>query len=110
MKWLLPVLFIAYYSMISLFIHVHIQDGTTIVHSHPFANQSDDFHHHESYAELQLFHTLSSVSVADGAVHALSLHFIAQPLGIIAEALCCPDYIARTTDVTSLRAPPCFFV
>ena len=36
LKWLLPVIFIAYYSCITLFIHVHIEHGTTIVHSHPF--------------------------------------------------------------------------
>ena len=35
LKWLLPVIFIAYYSCITLFIHVHIEHGTTIVHSHP---------------------------------------------------------------------------
>lgn len=40
LKWLLPVIFIAYYSSITLFIHVHIEHGTTIVHSHPFGAKS----------------------------------------------------------------------
>ena len=32
--------FIAYYSCITLFIHVHIEHGTTIVHSHPFGKMN----------------------------------------------------------------------
>lgn len=108
-KWLLPVLFILYYSDISLFIHVHIQDGTTIVHSHPFASQSDGFHHHKSLSELQLFHTLSSVSVEDGAVHSLFLQFYATPVACIAEALIYADYLISAKGDLSLRAPPSLF-
>lgn len=40
-KWLLPVLFIAYYSSVSLFTHVHVEHGTTIVHAHPFKKTAD---------------------------------------------------------------------
>ncbi len=58
-KWLLPVIFIAYYSSITLFIHVHIENGTTIVHSHPFGKVNGGaFHHHASLSEIQLFHIL----------------------------------------------------
>ena len=35
-KWILPVVFILYYSSIAIFTHVHVENGTTIVHSHPF--------------------------------------------------------------------------
>ena len=56
-KWLLPVLFIAYYSSVSLFTHVHVEHGTTIVHAHPFKKTADGTcHHHTSLAEIQLFH------------------------------------------------------
>lgn len=48
-KWLLPVLFIAYYSSVSLFTHVHVEHGTTIVHAHPFKKTADGTcHHHTS--------------------------------------------------------------
>ena len=60
-KWLLPVLFIAYYSSVSLFTHVHVEHGTTIVHAHPFKKTADGTcHHHTSLAEIQLFHMLYS--------------------------------------------------
>ena len=75
-KWLLPVLFIAYYSSVSLFTHVHVEHGTTIVHAHPFKKTADGTcHHHTSLAEIQLFHMLSSIHVMDGAIHLLRLQF-----------------------------------
>ena len=75
-KWLLPVLFIAYYSSVSLFTHVHVEHGTTIVHAHPFKKTADGTcHHHTSLAEIQLFHMLSSIYVMDGAIHLLRLQF-----------------------------------
>ena len=75
-KWLLPVLFIAYYSSVSLFTHVHVEHGTTIVHAHPFKKTADGTcHHHASLAEIQLFHMLSSIHVMDGAIHPLRLQF-----------------------------------
>lgn len=58
-KWLLPVLFIAYYSSVSLFTHVHVEHGTTIVHAHPFKKTADGTcHHHTSLAEIQLLYAL----------------------------------------------------
>ena len=79
LKWLLPVIFIAYYGSITLFIHVHIEHGTTIVHSHPFGKLNGGAcHHHASLSEIQLFHILTTLSVEDGAVHALYLNFSAR--------------------------------
>ena len=92
LKWLLPVIFIAYYSCITLFIHVHIEHGTTIVHSHPFGKMNGGpCHHHASLSEIQLFHILTTLSVEDGAVHALHL-----------------DYKLPDKGLLSLRAPPVF--
>ncbi|MEI3118310.1 MAG: hypothetical protein V8T12_05305 [Parabacteroides johnsonii] len=80
MKWLLPALFIVYYSSISLFMHVHVEDGTTIVHSHPFKKTADGTcHHHSSLSEIQLFHLLTTVHVQDGAICSLLLQFYATP-------------------------------
>ncbi|MEI6767155.1 MAG: hypothetical protein WCM76_16110 [Bacteroidota bacterium] len=35
-RYFLLVLFLAYYGSITLFIHTHVNNGVTIVHSHPF--------------------------------------------------------------------------
>lgn len=107
MKWLLPVLFIAYYSSISLFMHVHIEHGTTIVHSHPFAKTSGGAsHHHASLSEIQLFHVLSTISVEDGAVHPFRLQFYAIQITKIIETPVYPDYLVPVQGKLSLRAPP----
>lgn len=109
MKWLLPVIFIAYYGSISLFIHVHIEHGTTIVHSHPFDTKSGGAcHHHASLSEIQLFHILSTISVEDGAVHALLIDFLSKQITEIVEYPVYPDYLIPLKGKLSLRAPPVF--
>ena len=109
LKWLLPVIFIAYYSSITLFIHVHIEHGTTIVHSHPFGKLKGGVcHHHASLSEIQLFHILTTLSVEDGAVHALYLNFSAQQIAEIVEQPVYPDYMLPDKGLLSLRAPPVF--
>lgn len=106
-KWLLPVIFIAYYSSITLFIHVHIENGTTIVHSHPFGKVNGGaFHHHASLSEIQLFHILTTISVEDGAVHAYHLDFHALQIAEIVEIPVYPDYLVPVKGKLSLRAPP----
>lgn len=107
MKWLLPVLFIAYYGNVSLFTHVHIEHGTTIVHSHPFDKATDGkSHQHKSLAEIQLYHILSTISAADGSVHSLQLHFKALQIAELSESPVCPEYITPVQGKPSLRAPP----
>ena len=107
MKWLLPVLFIAYYSSISFFTHVHIEDGTTIVHAHPFKKSSDGTcHHHSSLSEIQLVHLLTTVHVEDGAVHPLQLQFYALPVYEIMEYPVYPDHLVPVLGDLQLRAPP----
>lgn len=107
MNWLLPILFIGYYSSVSLFIHVHVEYGTTIVHSHPFKKSQDGTgHHHSSLSEIQLFYQLTTISVEDGAVHPLQLHFYALQFSKITEAPVFPDYLIPIRGICSLRAPP----
>lgn len=109
LKWLLPVIFIAYYGSITLFIHVHIENGTTIVHSHPFSEKAGGAsHHHASLAEIQLFHSLSTISVEDGAVHALLIDFQSKQIAEIIEYPVYPDYLLPVKGKLSLRAPPVF--
>lgn len=107
LKWLLPVVFITYYSCVSLFIHVHIERGTTIVHSHPFGKQDGGAsHRHASWTEVQLFHVLSTLSVEDGAVHELSLHLCVQQIAEIIGQPVYPDYVQPDKGLLFLRAPP----
>ena len=93
-KWLLPVLFIAYYSSVSLFTHVHVEHGTTIVH------------HHTSLAEIQLFHMLSSIHVMDGAIHLLRLQFYSLKISNLSESPVYPDHVTSVEGLRYLRAPP----
>lgn len=107
MKWLLPILFIAYYTSIASFMHVHIEHGVTIVHSHPFSKASGGAsHQHASLSEIQLFHLLTSISVEDGAVHSLLLDFYTQQLAQLVAVPVCPDYLRPIQGQLSLRAPP----
>lgn len=103
------MIFIAYYGSITLFIHVHIEHGTTIVHSHPFGAKSGGAcHHHASLSEIQLFHTLTTISVEDGAVYTYHLDFQAKQIAEIVEIPACPDYLVPVKGKLSLRAPPVF--
>lgn len=107
MKWLLPALFIVYYSSVSLFMHVHVEHGTTIVHSHPFRKAADGtYHRHSSLAEIQLFHLLTTVHVEDGAIHSLLLQFYATPNYKIIENPVFPDHLLPVLGKLFLRAPP----
>lgn len=107
MKWLLPALFVVYYSSISLFMHVHVERGTTIVHSHPFEKAAgSDGHQHSSLSEIQLFHQLTTVHVQDGAIHPLILQFYAIPNYKIIENPVYPDHLLPVLGKLFLRAPP----
>lgn len=107
LKGFLLVLFVAYYGSISSFMHVHVENGTTIVHSHPFKKAADnDFHHHNSLAEFQLFHVLSSVEAMDGAVHVMQLHFYSCCIAGLEEELTEDLFVASCKTTYSLRAPP----
>lgn len=107
LKWILPALFIAYYSGISLLAHVHIENGTTIVHAHPFkSSPSGEGHKHASLAEIQLFHTLSFIQAIDGSVHALQLRFFLQPVLRVIGLPVYTNHFAVVTGAHLLRAPP----
>lgn len=69
MKWLLPVLFVWYYGSILSNTHVHVENGVTIVHSHPFHGEG----HQHSLAEFQLLHQLNTFYLQDGAIQELDV-------------------------------------
>ena len=76
LRILLPALFIAYLGCIIAFTHVHIVNGVTIVHSHPYHKTDDGRPDHEhGYAEFQLLHQLSVLQITGAA-------FVAIPLSV----------------------------
>lgn len=63
-KHFMAILFIAYACSVSFFYHVHIVDGVTIVHSHPYSSDADGNPGHEhTTSQLQLISVLSSFVV-----------------------------------------------
>lgn len=74
LRILLPALFIAYLGCIIAFTHVHIVNGVTIVHSHPYHKTDDGRPDHEhGYAEFQLLHQLSVLQIRGAAFVAILL-------------------------------------
>ncbi len=100
LRILLPALFIAYLGCIIAFTHVHIVNGVTIVHSHPYHKTDDGRPDHEhGYAEFQLLHQLSVLQITGAA-------FVAILLAAFAPVY--PDYIVPFRGRRTLRAPPIF--
>ena len=106
-RYFLPILFISYLASITFFTHVHVDNGVTIVHSHPFKKTADGIcHHHSSLSEIQLFHLLTTVHVQDGAIHSLLLQICVTPNYKIIDNPVYPDYLIPVLGKLSLRAPP----
>ena len=70
-RYFLPILFVSYLVSLTFFAHVHVVNGVTIVHSHPFKKGTA---HEHSTVELIHIHFLSHLTT-DGAavIFALSL-------------------------------------
>ena len=78
-RYFLPILFVSYLVSLTFFAHVHVVNGVTIVHSHPFKKGAA---HKHSTVELLLVHFLSHLTT-DGAavVFALSLFLFHSSCG-----------------------------
>ncbi|MCM1779991.1 hypothetical protein [Bacteroides thetaiotaomicron] len=103
MRCFLPVLFVSYLVSITFFAHIHVVNGVTIVHSHPFKKGAA---HKHSTVELLLVHFLSHLTT-DGAavVFALSL-FIPFLLWRLHGITQHTHYYFPYHGVVALRAPP----
>ena len=107
LKVLLPSLFIAYLGCLIAFTHVHIVNGVTIVHSHPYQKTGDGHPDHEhNYAEFQLLHQLSTLQIAGIAFIAILLAALFAYVHILSFAPVYPDYIIPFRGKIALRAPP----
>lgn len=109
LRILLPALFIAYLGCIIAFTHVHIVNGVTIVHSHPYHKTDDGRPDHEhGYAEFQLLHRLSVLQITGAAFVAILLAAFYSFIRNLSFAPVYPDYIVPFRGRRTLRAPPIF--
>lgn len=103
----LPALFIAYLGCLIAFTHVHIVNGVTIVHSHPYSKTDDGRPDHDhSYAQFQLLHQLTTVQIGGAAAVSLLLAAFLTVLYKLSFNPVCPDYLTPVVGIPSLRAPP----
>ena len=102
-RYFLPILFISYLASITFFTHVHVVNGVTIVHSHPFKQGTA---HQHSTVELLHIHILSHL-ITDSAtvVFALPL-FVSFLLCLLLGRLPHTHFHAPYHGVVGLRAPP----
>lgn len=104
---LLTSLFIVYLGCLIAFTHVHIINGVTIVHSHPYQQNSDGSPLEEhSYAEFQLLHQLSTIQVTEGA---FTVVFVIAASDILLRLIL--TYVPKVFQwflrgLPALRAPP----
>lgn len=64
LRFLLLVLFVSYYSSITLFYHTHLVNGEVIVHSHPFSKKNQkpfQSHSHSSSTYIHIQHLMYAV-------------------------------------------------
>ncbi len=109
LRFMLLILFVSYYSAITLFYHAHLVNGQIIVHSHPYIKSQDKqnsfqshFHSPASYSLIQQLNQICWENSPD-------IPQIPNPLFILCEYK--SDYkssfiSSSTFSYTQLRAPP----
>lgn len=107
LKVVLPILFIGYLACIISFTHVHIVNGVTIVHSHPYNKQTNPpSDHQHTGQQLQLYQQFSSIQTEGDIYCSIQL----TPTYVNETILLFPSvnnmFILSPTDAFNLRAPP----
>ncbi len=109
MRYSLLMLFLGYYGSITLFPHAHhIENGVTIVHSHPFNSGSDKNpvnHQHtpNGYILIQLLSNFVSTVIFLGLLIEVSKIIISKYILPITDE-CLPNLFILYSN--GLRAPP----
>ena len=104
---MLSALFLAYLSSLVAFTHVHIVNGVTIVHSHPYETNDDGLPSHEhGYAEFQLLHQYSVLQILGAALSVVSIVVFYPYFHKLSIAPVYPDYFIPFRGKRTLRAPP----
>ena len=98
---LLLLIFCSYYAGISMFSHVHISNGSSIVHSH-LGGSSEHDHSESQYAVIDILsHFQSEAAVEYHCLETLFFFLIDSDTEYIA-----PAYLSGAHSVYSLRGPP----
>ena len=101
MASVLLVLFCCYYSGISMFSHVHITNGSSVVHSH-LGGSSEHDHSESQYAVIDILSNFQS-EYASGCFDVPSPFFqLSQSYTAYEE----PSYLNEVRAAYSLRGPP----
>ncbi|OJU55026.1 MAG: hypothetical protein BGN96_12675 [Bacteroidales bacterium 45-6] len=109
LKVALPALFIYYAASVSLFVHAHVINGVTIVHSHPYTKGSDGKPAHgHSGAQIELIHQLSSFFVPDQIVPSVTIGSFPQLLELVRPLFFCSASNGVVEGISRLRPPPTF--
>ncbi|MFI3304690.1 MAG: hypothetical protein SNF68_07590 [Rikenellaceae bacterium] len=104
----LLLIFVAYYANITLFMHYHVVDGVTIVHSHIFSSDhtEDPENSNHTTTELTLIAFLSNF-IADVAELQTTLSekwsYYYNNFVVVSQQV----VFAHICSLTQLRAPPC---
>ncbi|WP_108823185.1 hypothetical protein [Dysgonomonas sp. Marseille-P4361] len=115
---ILLLLYVGYFSCVSLFTHTHIYNGIVYIHSHPYKNWAKDkneskrspFDTHEHTAST--FFTLNQLSNI-GSLEATKTYVVGNNSPIIStftEQLYLQDIIRPVICTSQHRAPPFFFI
>ena len=104
MKYILPLLFIAYLGGITLFTHSHVVNGVIIVHSHPFKGQ----HGHTEVQLETIFYLASFVSSSLPLLPVAATVFLVLLCVLSIPATECIKCVKLRGGIC-LRAPPSFF-
>lgn len=103
MKYILPLLFIAYLGGITLFTHSHVVNGVIIVHSHPFKGQ----HGHTEVQLETIFYLASFVSSSFPPLPVAATVFLVLLCVLSIPATECIKCVKLRGGIC-LRAPPSF--
>lgn len=106
-RFLLLILFIGYYSGITLFYHTHLVNGEIIVHSHPFSKTKQSpfqSHAHSSAAYVQIQHLMQADWESSPDIPQIPEPVIA--LGEYTIGYTSPFIPANSYSYAQLRAPP----
>ena len=107
LKVMLPVLFIMYMGCLIIFSHVHIVNGITIVHSHPFEKNADGTpKENHNYAEFQLLHQLTHIQIEDAATVQIIISKAPNSCRLINTRPVYPAILRPFVGNISWRAPP----
>ena len=102
----LPLLFISYLGCLIAFTHVHIVNGVTIVHSHPYQKNDDGTPKKEhNYAEFQLLHQLSTIQISGAAFAQVLIAAFLATFCVLSTCPVYPDHLRPVLGKVSLLVP-----